>query len=563
MGTTPCWSARRHRGSRLFVAGAALFALLAVLLGPSAPLALASAQVVTVSSCTVAAFDEASGTPAARGFSEVYCQAGWGLAVGPKGAEGVIGVFHKVGRGWAQVREITPASWPPSTAQFAGLGVSSVLLNSLARPFAVPVRRLVSAGALVEGLATGEAKLGATGLYQASAVMALGGRSWFVMAGAESAPPQLTDQSVNTPTYPDSELSVYSWHSSGWALEGAVRGWMGPIGAGCCGIVAVSLTGSHDPDFAITSGGAAGTNWLAIVSDAGGAWHLVPFDYGYTLTTVVNGQPAAGGVSTVVDTTSSAAGPTTWLFEKYKDGAFRAGAPPGHVPACSPQALTNVAEVGPFGLVPSLSFSASRCADGWALALGTGPGYTGEVVGLFEATNGGALNPKVTGPWRTVQVDNGDSLGAYPATYDLPLSLLRKLAGPLGPALRPELATAPLIAEPAMTGITGDTMVPDGVIPFGRSLWFVTEKATGRELAPGAIATIYKWSGSTWVQLGRVDQVPVSLDLFLTDGWFEAVDVGGSADPGFVVDNSGPASHYVLTGSGGTWHAAPYSAPRQ
>lgn len=548
-------------GSRPLVLLAGVVTTLAFLLLPGVQVAWAS-RPLRVGSCTVAVFDKTAGPSAAGGFTQVDCDDGWALAVGPEGANGTLGVFQQAGKGWTEVRAITPKSWEPSTGQFAGLGVSPALLGRLAKPFPLAVRQLVSAGALVEGLSTNEARLGATGLYQASAVLRVGQRSWFVMAGAESAPPPFTDQSVSTPAYPDSELNVYLWHSSGWVLQGTVRGWMGPIEASCCGIVAVSLTGSHDPDFAMTSGGAADTDWLAIASDVGGAWRLVPFDYGYTLTTVVNGQPAAGGVTTMVDATSSASGPTTWLFEKYEAGAFRPAVPPGHLPACSFEALTTVAELGAFGLVPSLAFSASACVDGWALALGTGPGYTGQVVGLFEASNAGAMSPKATGSWRVVELDNGDSVGSYPGIYDIPLSLLRKLAGPLGPALRPELAIASLIATPAMTGIADNGVVPDGVVPFGDSLWYVTETATGREEAPGAIATVYRWSGNAWVEEGRVDRVPASLDWFLVGygAWFEAVNVRGSADPGFVMENSGSARRYVLTHSGGAWHAAPYEA---
>jgi hypothetical protein len=113
-----------------------------------------------------------------------------------------------------------------------------------------------------------------------------------------------------------------------------------------------------------------------------------------------------------------------------------------------------------------------------------------------------------------------------------------------------------------MTGIADNGVFPDGVVPFGGSLWYVAETATGREEAPGAIATIYKWSGNAWVEEGRVDRVPASLDWFLVGygAWFEAVNVGGSADPGFVMENSGSPRRYVLTRSGGAWHAALYKA---
>ena len=516
--------------------------------------------------CTVAAFDDAAGTSVTDKFAQVNCVDRWGLAAGPKGAEGTLGVF-RAGRGrWTEVAEIAPQSSEPGPPQFAGLAVSPAVLERLGEPFALPVRQLVDAGALVEDLAATETRLGNRGAYQASGVMRVGERDWFVLAGAGSAPPPLKDQTVGTPVYPDGQLRVYLWRNTGWALQGTVRGWMGPVDAGCCGIAALSLTGSRDPDFAITSGGAADTDWLAIVSDAGGPWHLVPFDYGYTLTTVVNGLPVGHGVATIVDATSSAAGPTTGLFERYRDGYFRPAAPPGRLPPCSRSAL--MAAAGPSGAVPgylpTLDFTKFACADGWALAVGTGPGYTGQVVALFETTSA-ATSPVATGSWTTVELDNGDSLGSYPAIYDVPLSLLRSLATACGPSVRPELATASLVASPAMTGVAANEVAPDGVVPVDGSLWFVTETATGSTEAPGANAAVYRWSDTGWAEQGRVEDVPPSLDYFRVGygAWFEAVTVRGAPDPGFFLEDSGSARPDVLTDTGGNWHAALYKATGQ
>jgi hypothetical protein len=329
---------------------------------------------------------------------------------------------------------------------------------------------------------------------------------------------------------------------------------MGPIMGGCCGIAAVSLTGPGDPDFAMTGGGAADTDWLAVVSDAGGRWHLVPFDYGYSFTTVVNGQPYAHGVSTMVDATSSAAGPTTWLYERYQGGAFRPAPPPGKVPPCTLSALEAVAD--PEGMyLPVMQFTKFACADGWAMAVGTGAGYTGQMVGLFEATMSGSSAPAVAASWSTVELDNGDSLGSDPGIYDIPLSLLGSLAHGLGPSLQPALATAPLIAEPAMTGV----IYVNGVINASGVLWYVAEKPTGGQ-APGVDATVYRWSGSAWLEQGEVERVPASLDSFqVSAGWFEAVRVQGARDPGFLMENSGSPHPEVLTDLGGTWHAARYT----
>jgi hypothetical protein len=294
-------------------------------------------------------------------------------------------------------------------------------------------------------------------------------------------------------------------------------------------------------------GGAADTNWLAIVSDAGRHWHLVPFDYGYSDTTVVNGEAAPQGVYTEVDASSSAGGPTTELFETYRAGVFRPARPPGASAPCTLSALQTAADPGQLAVLVLTHFA---CADGWAVAIGTGAGFTGQVVGLFEA---GRSN------WSTIELDNGASLGSDPGIYDIPLSLLEQLTAGLGAGVRPALATAALIAAPAIT----DWLYVNGVISADGGQWYVDEKPTGNVDAPGADAVVYRWSGSTWLKEGRVDHVPPSLNYFraLSGGWFEAVSVPGTSDPAFVMESAGSPSRALLTDAGGPWHVAPYPPP--
>ena len=71
-------------------------------------------------------------------------------------------------------------------------------------------------------------------------------------------------------------------------------------------IYPASLTGSADPDFAIEGCGAGDTICFSVISDIGGRWHAVPFEYGYGRTLEVNGQPAGHLVQTVVDACSCA-----------------------------------------------------------------------------------------------------------------------------------------------------------------------------------------------------------------------------------------------------------------
>jgi hypothetical protein len=441
---------------------------------------------------------------------------------------------------WVEVKVSTPEGIPtPSRLELApvGSGINPGLLERLARPFAAPVRQAADAGALVVELAAREVRLKAPGAYQASPVLSAGGGTWLVLEAADAA--IAVNTSVTASPYPDGTVVVYRWTQSGWSEQGDVRGWLGPIGS-CCGIAAESLTGSHDPDFALEAGGAADTNWLAVVSDAGGRWHAVPFDYGYTDTTVVNAEPAGDGVATEVDASSAAGGPTTFLYETYEDGAFRPAPPPGRSARCDGADLESAAGDAQLAV---FEFSKVACADGWAMAIGTGAGFSGQVVGLFEAD--GAR-------WRTIELDNGASLGSDPGIYDIPLSLLLRLTASFGPAVRPALATAALIAAPAMTGY----LYVNGVIAADGSDWYVKETPTGSADSPGADAEIYRWSGSAWIEQGRVDQLPRSLNYFqaLAGGWFEAIVVPGTSEPAFAMQGASSPSSAVLSDTGGSWH---------
>lgn len=303
---------RALRASWLTVPLTALLVVVIMLPLPLAgPGAWASSPPTSPGSCTGGGLRPGSGEAGSWRVNAGRLRQGLGPGSGPQGRGRRVGIFRRGHEGWAEVGMIVPQDLQASPPPFAGLSIRPVLLLQLARPFPPSVRQLVGAGALVGELAAHEAGLKLQGAYQASPVATVGGEAWLALAGADSS--DVPGASPTGQPYSDGTLWVYRWSARGWAEQGAVRGWMGPIMSGCYGIAAVSLTGLGDPDFAMTGGGAADTDWLAIVSDAGGRWHLVPFDYGYSLTTVVNGQPHAHGVNTMVDATSSAAGPTTWL----------------------------------------------------------------------------------------------------------------------------------------------------------------------------------------------------------------------------------------------------------
>lgn len=100
----------------------------------------------------------------------------------------------------------------------------------------------------------------------------------------------------------------------------------------------------------------------------------------------------------------------------------------------------------------------------------------------------------------------------------------------------------------------------NGVITADGAQWCVAEKPTGSAGAPGAKASVYRWSGIAWVKQGEVDRVPPSLNYFqaLSGGCFKAVAFPGTTDPAFIMQGSSSSAPSVLTDAGGTWHVALY-----
>jgi hypothetical protein len=176
-----------------------------------------------------------------------------------------------------------------------------------------------------------------------------------------------------------------------------------------------------------------------------------------------------------------------------------------------------------------------------------------------HAGSGTELGPR----WIIAEMDSGTGLGSDPGIHDIP-SLLRRLAAHFGPAFRPEIAIAPLIASPALAGWP----YVSGVITAGDALWFAAEEPEGSP----ATATFYRWSGSRWLPQGTVNRMPASLDYYMlpanpdrgiTYGRFQAVTVSGTAEPGFVLHGSRSSHPDVLTDAGGRWHAARYRQARR
>ncbi len=354
---------------------------------------------------------------------------------------------------------------------------------------------------------------------------------------------------VGSTCYPDDELrtriQIFRWSGGAWRRDGSVTGPLGPSQW----LNAASLTGSLAPDFAVQGCGAADTNCLSVVSRLGGRWHAIPFEYGYGTSLEVNGTPAGRRVLTAVDACSCAGGPSTWTYERYAHGRFVPAQPPGRAPHCGPAALAGVAD--PWYL-KVLRFTQVRCAAGWALAVGDGAGFGGTVVGLFTRGFNGHR-------WQVLTLDAGNALPAAPAFYDLPLSLLTRLAGT---AVVPELAAAKLIAG-LQTQYGFAWPGQNGIVDAGGSRWLIAVVPAGPEpkdgSTPPAGAVIHRWNGTAWVVDGRIARLPDRLNAGYYGGWFVPAPAPEPSAVAFDLAGDAccqPKGQSVITNSGGAWHVA-------
>jgi hypothetical protein len=379
--------------------------------------------------------------------------------------------------------------------------------------------------------------------FAASKVVSRRRRLWLAV-GSTCYP---TDVAIST------RVRIFRWSGRSWRQDGSVTGPLGPSQW----LHAASLTGSRAPDFAIQGCGAADTNCLSVVSKVGGRWHAIPFEYGYGTSLEVNGTPAGRQVLTEVDACSCAGGPSTWTYERYAHGVFVPTDPPGRRLRCSTTTLESVADPATTQVI---RFERASCAGGWALAVGDGAGFTGPVIGLF--TRGFAGQRR----WQLVTLDNGNGLPAAPAIYDLPLTLLAKIAAPAGATLAPQLAAARLIGrlQSEYRFFWGQQ---NGIVDAGGERWLIAVVPVGPaskddpSSAPiGAV--IYRWDRTQWVVDGGLPRMNQDLNVSWLGGWFVSVPqsqpstVGfqlvGSCCEGMELNNA--RSKSVITNAGGSWH---------
>jgi hypothetical protein len=203
--------------------------------------------------------------------------------------------------------------------------------------------------------------------------------------------------------------------------------------------------------------------------------------------------------------------------------------------------------MGPLGGSPTVTFEKAACGDGWGLAAGTGDGYTGPVIGLFELLDG---------RWHDLQLDDGADLAYELEIYDIPVSLFARLGAELGTSVAAQVSAA---WPPSRLGLAADASV-SSLLEADGSQWLVaaSQPAGGKNDTPAWVTiTVLHWSGRSWVREGQVDQLPDQGNIIGEGQWYEVVTVPGSALPGFRLGNFTGVNEYtwsVVVGyTDGSW----------
>jgi hypothetical protein len=471
--------------------------------------------------------DSAAGLARVGGPTHLVCDGPWALAErGGTGAGTTLELFKATSSGWAE-----QPTGNGSELDYApeALGTPLAVLVRLGTGLGPSARSYIAAAVLVR--TASENLPGGTGgpvPWAASGIVRAGGGEWLA-----------TGHATDEPAGPGVAVSIYRWGQGAWTLQDRPVGMPSGQLAGGGSITAASLTGSPGPDFVVRSFG-ADTNWLSVVSDVGGTWHAVPFDYGYAPTVAIDAAGVRGHlVETETDGCGCAAGPETYTWEIYADGAIRPTKPPGPAPVCNSAALASAAD--PADLL-GLAFTAASCADGWALGTGTGPGYANGFVGLFEQQRG---------EWQPVNIDDGTALGRDPEIYDIPLTLLDRLGSGTGPRVAPSVATGGVYRGLELTG-SSTLWTMSGTILFQGTDWLL---AAGQPVNGGnrLNVNVYRWSGTTWAQQASIRRVPDDGALVGTGAWYGVVPTAGSPRPTFVVRGVYPNWSARIAYAGGTW----------
>jgi hypothetical protein len=237
------------------------------------------------------------------------------------------------------------------------------------------------------------------------------GQDWLAVAVTGSVP-SLTSLNV----------TVYRWDGSSWKRQGTagIRNYYGQLDSspGASAILPEALTGGPTPDFTISASG-ADTHWFAVVSDIGGKWQGVPFDYAREPAPAIDEAAISGSlVEAELDFCGCAIGPESELWYQYSPAhrEFLPTVPPGPAAPCTGAAVHQSV------VVADVRVARVACADGWAAAAGT-EGTVGVLVLLEQQGTGWQPVNLLRTPVVTVR-----ALAAVAADYLVPASVQAKLA---------------------------------------------------------------------------------------------------------------------------------------
>jgi hypothetical protein len=516
------WSVR----GRLFAVVAVALVLVTSCSGGSAHQALprtspsGTSHTAVGSDCSKATLDSVGGLAAAD--SRVACSGRWALASNRNGARTELLRFS---RGvWRLRRTHGGAGLDFAPEAFDGIPFST--LQDLGRRLGLSATPVFAASRLVKAVAH-RSFHGEGGPVAASRVFVRGATTWFAIAARA--------------TGRDVKLVAYRWSGGRWTRYG------GPteLPAGDLGAIGVaSLTDSNDPDFVLYSGG-ADNSYLSVVSDVDGRWHGVPFDDGYGRSVMIDAQGVHGHlIETATNSCGCASGVNTYGWARYGRGVFHPATPPGQLPRCTASHLAMVAD--PQGAL-GISFRRVECADGWALALGTGSGYSGDAVGLFD---------QIDGRWKLITLDDGSGLGLDPGILDLPRTLLLKLAGAIGSAVAPAAASTGEFRQFSREHPAGQygLSAMSGVMAANGSDWLIAE---GQHNEKPMDLDLYRWSGSTWALESAFTGIRVRGSIIGLPGWYRAESTPGASTPSFVVKGETPGWDATISYQNGAWRISP------
>ena len=151
------------------------------------------------------------------------------------------------------------------------------------------------------------------------------------------------------------------------------------------------------------------------------------------------------------------------------------------------------------------------------MAEGTGNGYAGPVVALFE---------EQSHQWQELQINDGTDLAYEEGEYDIPADLFRSLGAELGAIVAPDIQAA---APPSWLGLPTDTTL-SGVMTVNGGDWMVG-LIQSQPATPQVSIAVLHWADSRWALQGEVGPIRDYSSLLGLDQWYSALPATGLGPP--------------------------------